>query len=234
MTQKIDLLFAAIKNKGIRGTTAVALADLFDYTFDLKYGTDTMSWVSLKDIDIDSENVERGVDYQPTRALALRSLFSKLKLPKSYTLLDIGSGKGRVLLLGAEYGFRKVRGVEFASELCRIAERNSDIFQNKFGNQTNFETIETDASKFQFHDDENVIFMFNPFDDIVTEKVADNLAESLERQPRPCCLIYRNALYRDIIERIPGIEPIHDFVVWGQDFIVYSNRVAPMASASLH
>ena len=42
----------------------------------------------------------------------------------SFSFIDIGSGKGRALILAGRLGFREAIGVEFSSNLHRIAEKN--------------------------------------------------------------------------------------------------------------
>lgn len=41
-----------------------------------------------------------------------------------YTLIDIGCGKGRVLMLATEYAFREIIGIEIDPRLTRIARKN--------------------------------------------------------------------------------------------------------------
>src|ERR1051325_451687 len=43
---------------------------------------------------------------------------------QDFTFIDLGSGKGRCLLMAAGYGFRKIIGVEFMPEWHRVAEEN--------------------------------------------------------------------------------------------------------------
>jgi len=43
---------------------------------------------------------------------------------KDFTLIDLGSGKGRVLLMASDYPFKRIIGVEFMPELHRVAEGN--------------------------------------------------------------------------------------------------------------
>ena len=166
MKQKIHLFIAAVQSKGVFGTLQVGASYIWDHTFDLRYGTDTMSWVKLSDLEIDAASAERGIDYQPTAAVELKALFLRLRLPRHYTFVDIGCGKGRVLLIGAEYGFNKVRGIEFSSRLCEIARQNIEKYKEINRGKIQFEIFEGDASIYNFCDDENVIFLFNPFDDI--------------------------------------------------------------------
>ncbi|MBZ5489392.1 MAG: class I SAM-dependent methyltransferase [Acidobacteriia bacterium] len=43
---------------------------------------------------------------------------------QDFTFIDLGSGKGRALLMAAQYGFKRIIGVEFMPELHRVAQEN--------------------------------------------------------------------------------------------------------------
>jgi 2-polyprenyl-3-methyl-5-hydroxy-6-metoxy-1,4-benzoquinol methylase len=45
------------------------------------------------------------------------------------TFIDIGCGKGRVLLMAAEHGFRKIIGIDFAADLCLTARGNVEQYR---------------------------------------------------------------------------------------------------------
>src|SRR5215469_11495850 len=61
--------------------------------------------------------------YTPVRAGNAREAIEDLPIDDfaNYTFIDIGSGKGRMLFVAAEYPFEKVIGVEFAVDLHEIA-----------------------------------------------------------------------------------------------------------------
>jgi cyclopropane fatty-acyl-phospholipid synthase-like methyltransferase len=46
--------------------------------------------------------------------------------PRDFVFVDLGSGKGRVILRAATRPFRRVEGVEFSEPLHRVALRNID------------------------------------------------------------------------------------------------------------
>ncbi len=48
----------------------------------------------------------------------------KYKDLREFTFIDLGSGKGRCLLMAAPYGFKKIIGVEYMPEWHRVAEEN--------------------------------------------------------------------------------------------------------------
>src|SRR5438045_1688063 len=59
--------------------------------------------------------------YGPVRVANAHAALRDLPLGaggySQYTFIDVGSGKGRVLFVAAEYPFRKVMGVEFSNAL---------------------------------------------------------------------------------------------------------------------
>jgi hypothetical protein len=95
-----------------------ALSVLQERLFDLRYGTDTVSFAELDGLTIRGQNAAEGTPYQPTRLRFVRQVLSALRPPQEGAFVDFGCGKGRVLLLAADYGYRRVTGVEFAKELC--------------------------------------------------------------------------------------------------------------------
>jgi predicted RNA methylase len=108
-----------------------------------------------------------------------------LPIPHDSVFVDLGAGKGRLLLLAAQSGrFRKVVGVEFSAELCRTAEQNIRSFQRHYAGNVTFEVVHTDAADYEVQPDQNVFFMFNPFGPVVMQQVIQRVEQSLEEAPR--------------------------------------------------
>ena len=190
------LLRRAIRNvrrNTLRETAQTALAVIEDQAFDWRYGVDTSGTIGLKDLTIDSPHVTHGVDYFPTRARYFREILHALRVPQDGVFVDLGSGKGRILLMAARSGrFRKVVGVEFSAELCRVAKENIRRFEHHCPSHVKFEVVHGDVADYDVQPDQTVFFMFNPFDDIVMRPVLNRLAHSLGESPRQIWLIYLN------------------------------------------
>ena len=225
------LTLDSLRIKGLKKTAVSASkalkvnwSRLLDYAFDLKYGTDTRRIIELQDLDIKSENKSRGVRCEPTRAIPFRRLLRVLNLPKDSVFVDLGCGKGRILLLACEFGFKRVKGVDFSPQLCEVAKKTLAIYKQKKGLGAEVVIMESDVVDYRLQDDENIFFMFNPFDKVVMERVVGNIAQSLRRKPRPCWLIYYNPVCRNLIEeqRIFVKSGAHFF--GGCEFIVYMNK----------
>ena len=74
--EKLHSVLEVLKERGIIKTSAFIFSYLLDLRFDKKYDVDTASWVSLKSLEINSDNFSRGEDYQPTQVKPLRKLFN--------------------------------------------------------------------------------------------------------------------------------------------------------------
>src|SRR5271155_1080663 len=70
--------------------------------------------------------------YQPTDPALFHEMMASLSTFiafDTFTFIDIGSGKGRTLLMASEYPFRKIVGVELIQELHRAAAENLRAYQ---------------------------------------------------------------------------------------------------------
>ena len=117
--------------------------------------------------------------------------------------MDLGSGKGRMLFLAAEYPFRKIRGLEFALQLHQQAERNISRFRHARQRCTDLESINLDAADYLFPDGNLVLYLFDPFGPEVLTKVLTNLGESMARQPRHVIVIMMNPEFAVIAAATP-------------------------------
>lgn len=157
-----------------------------DRGFDRAYGVETSGFVHAEDADISAglQTVARG--YSPTPVPVLRSMLRTLAIDHSkYTFIDLGSGKGRALLLASEYPFKRIIGVELSQNLHKIAQNNIRIWNNSKQRCFDIESICMDARDFEFPHDPLVIFLFNPFTPPVTTRFVNKIRESLANSPRP-------------------------------------------------
>ena len=101
------------------------IAGVGHFWFDLRYGTDTCDPLRLSDLRISSPNKGYGVDYSATKPRVFARFMKLVPLLPASVFVDFGCGKGRVMLLAARHGFKRVIGVEFSPELCQAARRTT-------------------------------------------------------------------------------------------------------------
>ncbi|MCX4243036.1 class I SAM-dependent methyltransferase [Paraliomyxa miuraensis] len=158
---------------------------------------DTHGFTPLRELSITSRNRTRGYRYQPSPMRLLERTLERLSLdPTEYTFIDLGSGKGRAVLLAAEHGFRRSIGVEFAAELHGIATRNLARLRDRHpAAAQKVELLHMDATELVPPPEPTVFFLFNPFDDVVLRSVLFNIRASLQEHPRPLYYVYLNPVH---------------------------------------
>lgn len=169
--------------------------------FDRDHGTDTTSPVAAADLDGVGDHGADAVFYWPTDTPSFQRLVDAVAehLPGS-TFVDLGSGKGRTLMLAAQRPFARVVGVEFSAKLCAIAERNVAIFRASQPQSPPITTECADAAVWTFPPGPLVVYLFDPFGLPVMEPMVENLRANLQRDPRPCFVLYRTPTHGKVFE----------------------------------
>lgn len=159
-----------------------------------------------------------GGPYQPIPPAEFRESLAQLPIRfEDFTFIDLGSGKGRALLLASEYPFRRIVGVELLPELHAAAVENIAKFGNEGQKCRTIETVRGDAREYEFPPEPLVVFFFNPFPGVVIERVLERLEQSLRAQSRPAWIVYHNPVHegvfvgRTLLERIVAT---HQFVIF--------------------
>ena len=117
---------------------------------------------------------------------------------RQFTFIDIGSGKGRALLLAKQYEFRRIIGVEVLPELHQIAHENVRNLQESAPN-TSIELLCQDATQFIFPPEPSVIFLFNPLRPASLSKLVKKIEASVAQSPRPLYVAYANPVLEHVM-----------------------------------
>jgi SAM-dependent methyltransferase len=137
--------------------------------------------------------------YQPIEPEVFREMVAELKIDFSqFTFIDIGSGKGRALLLAAKYPFKRILGVELLPELNQIARQNIRKFSSSRQRCRDIEAVCMDAAEFSFPLEPLVIFLFNPLPVEGLRKLLENLEGSLRANPREVRVVYGNPIFEEV------------------------------------
>ena len=111
---------------------------------------------------------------------------------KDFIFIDLGSGKGRALLLALHFPFRRIIGVEFALELHRIAQANLIRVRATGTDINRIGLVHADATEFELPPEPAVIYLYNPFSDGVMRGVIERVLRSHGEHPRPIYIVYAN------------------------------------------
>ena len=139
-----------------------------------------------------------------------------------FTFIDVGSGKGRTLLMASEYPFRRIVGIEILPELHRAAQENIAAHNNaKFSGQ--IEAICADAREFAIPEQPLILYLFNPLPPAGLKQFLANLGEVVEPKPRPSIVLYHNPLLEQQLQSCSWLK----LLARVNGSVVYTNSDGP-------
>jgi SAM-dependent methyltransferase len=161
--------------------------------------------------------------YQPTESDLFHEIIAALGEQtradfRDFTFIDLGSGKGRTLLMASDYPFRRIVGVELLPALHRVAQENLSKYRSEPQQCFALETICADATKFAFPDEPTVLYLFNPFPEAGLRRVIANLEQSLQAHPRAVYVLYHNPLLEHVLGESAALKKMfetHHYAVHG-------------------
>jgi SAM-dependent methyltransferase len=160
--------------------------------FDSVHGVNTADPVELWELpDADQLWVGRNARYSPTPVRTVRNALSRCDVRhEEVTFVDVGCGKGRVLLLATEFPFRRIVGVEVSQTLCDVARRNVAAAAKTRAGCDRIEVVHADATRFDVPDDAGLFYFYEPFSADVSVAVLDRIENSIRRHPRSVVLCF--------------------------------------------
>lgn len=179
-----------------------------DVDFDTSYGVDTGGEIAQTELDVKEKNWIHGSAYVPMSPIAFAKTLAELELDQKAdgtTFMDLGSGKGRVLLMAAALPWKRIIGVEFSPSLAELSRDN--VRKYKGAKKCADITVETaDATKYPLPSGPLLVFMYHPFDETIMAAVAANLTRSLEADPRNIRVLYFKPVHREVWDQASAFE----------------------------
>ena len=179
--------------------------------WDSKYGVDTSGQIDLTDIQVVGPNRDSGyasVSTSPQAYAFLSGFFPPTW--KDFTFVDIGAGKGRVMMLAALQGFDTILGIEFAPLICRIAERNLGRFSGR--KPANWSVVNADASLVDLPSGVPLlIYSFNPFKVEMWQRFLPVVLKANSAGDQPICLVLSGTIPETLNDAAVLIERTEQF-----------------------
>lgn len=199
------------RKRGLKETTRVLVSAILyrlwlhltpdgrrELNFDRIHGTDTDGYTEPSEFGLESPNIKHASYYVSSKLRTFEFLVRKLpRIAKDYSFVDVGCGKGRVLIRAIELGFRKIYGVDLSPRLVDIAVRNMERCSHCASIKCQ------DACDYQFPDDDLVVYMFNPFREAVMQRFIRNLEDFIRRSHRKVYIIYATPFEEHILQGSP-------------------------------
>src|SRR3954447_6371182 len=180
----------------------------------------------LAGLGVPAAGLPHAYAYQPIQLRVFARMLRAAAIePALYTMVDFGSGKARALILGAEYGFERLIGIELAPALHEAAVRNIEAYRQRRPQAPPIELHCGDAAAWPIPEARLFVFLYNPFAEPVVARLARRLEISLRRLPRAAVVAYRNPLHSRAFETLTSLER----VAANSSFALYRMRPTPSA-----
>jgi hypothetical protein len=187
-----------------------------DIDYDFEHGVDT-TWATVT-IRTRIREWLSGGQYQPSEPGLFGEIIDALPVsPEGFTFIDLGSGKGRTLLMASSYPFHRIIGMELLEELNRIAVDNLNRYRSDEQQCFALESHAGDARHFDFPAEPTVLYLFNPFPRHIWREMLVRLHDSLLASPRPFYVIYHNPVHEDNPNSqswLRELKRTHQFVIY--------------------
>ena len=160
--------------------------------FDSVHDVDTADPVELWELpDAEQTWVGRNARYSPTPVRTVRNALGRCAVEhEDVTFVDVGCGKGRVLLLATELPFRRIVGVEASAALCDIARSNVAKAARTRSGCERISVLHADATMFEIPPDAGLFYFYEPFSVDVSSAVLERIEESIRMHPRRVVLCF--------------------------------------------
>ncbi|SFK74602.1 methyltransferase domain-containing protein [Methylocapsa palsarum] len=145
--------------------------------WDKRHHTQTSGLIGMEQVSVVGSNKEHGTAIVSISPRMFKFLTRFFPVDRSNaTLVDFGSGKGRLALLASTVGFRKVIGVEYSPFAHNIAQENLKNFRAGGDGMSECVFINADAVDFQLPTQGPLMLVFNnPFGLEVWRRVLPNI-----------------------------------------------------------
>jgi len=188
--------------------------------FDWKFGVDTDGSIELRRLNIESPNKVYGANYGATSPNIFWQALASLEINyQDFVFLDLGSGKGRVVLLASELPFKEIIGVEFSQELNDIAQANVHRYRSKSQRCNQITLMCADFIDFPIPEVPVFFFMYYPCKAPAMQSLIQNIKKSVLNNPREIYILYVNPQLSNMIENANFVTTIAKT----NDFALYSN-----------
>jgi SAM-dependent methyltransferase len=164
-----------------------------DAEFDAAHGTVTGGVQEVFGLTVAGDNARHAISHIASDTREFAAMMADLHVDhRDYTFIDLGSGKGRAVIMAAAYPFRRVIGVEFVKEFVDAAKANVAAAMAAKPTASPIEFVHSDAVTYEFPREPLIVYMFNPFDATIIRAVGERLIASWRAAPRPILVVYVN------------------------------------------
>jgi SAM-dependent methyltransferase len=177
------------------------------HPFDVKLGIETSQRIYRSLLKSGNDADLFSVGYVGATPSIVRKSLDVIHVPSDAEFIDLGCGKGRVLIVAAEYPFRSITGIDLSRYACDRARRNvAKLPRTTYGDRIRI--LEGDASMPALPLAPCIVlFLYNSFRRPLVEVLVKHLETEFARVPtREVWIVYYNPVCFDLFDRSPWIQ----------------------------
>jgi trans-aconitate methyltransferase len=176
----------------------VVLDRASDFCWERYFGVDSTGLIPIETM---VPNWHGCHDYFPSARRSFHRLMAHIDIRAGHDVfVDFGAGKGRALLLAAQYPFKRVIGIEISETLSREAERNVARWSGASA-CADIDIWTGDAACYAIPADATVFYFYNPFHGRILTTVFKAIERSRAIAPRRIWVVFNNTTHFLAIER---------------------------------
>ncbi len=184
------------------------------HPFDLQHGVDTSGLLFADELASGHAHDDHINAYWGTAPSGFRGVLDYWQATlagtphglRDYTFLDIGCGKGRVLMLASDAPFQRIVGVELSPVLTAIAESNLAKWNAAPHGCSDIHILNVDALAAPIPDSPVVLYIYNSFNLYVMLPLLERLQTLARTRSTPIDLIYAKPQQAALVDGTPGIQ----------------------------
>jgi SAM-dependent methyltransferase len=153
--------------------------------------------LGIKTAALKPQNSHKYYHYQGASYLILEKIIQQI-YPHThlFDFIDIGCGRGRVLFVAEQAGYKKMYGIELDNELVVSAKENLKTYSKKNSNAM-INIINQNALDYHYGNKPSVYFFFNPFNEEIMNLVLNKIIAATNSET---WFVYVNPLFRKPFE----------------------------------
>jgi SAM-dependent methyltransferase len=174
------------------------------HPFDRLHATDTSGHISGEQLT--PSNLYNTAYYAISPSTLTHALELLPEPVTGFHFVDLGCGKGRALLVAAQFPFARIHGVELSPELCDVARANTAA-DNRIAIE------QDDAVTVTYSDAPLVVYLYHPFLAPMLRRVLANLERQRRESPHSTYLLYANCRYEKTMARFQFLRIVWDYSI---------------------
>ncbi len=185
------------------------------HPIDEFYNIDTSGFHSVGTIHPDPK-VQAGICfYYGAQPSVIRAALASLPATESRSLVDLGCGKGRVVIIGSEFPFDEIIGVELSPDLAKIAQANVDKVMQTFPGRPPMKIVEGDMLTCLPVEGRAAFFFYHSLGRELTSQLVDKIEKALAANLEHAFFIYCNPVWGELLDASPALRR------WSADAILH-------------